>query len=73
MRYDYIDDDIQVDLSHLEKYSFAGELFPFEKKSKIRMFERELKKVARNSTETPLKWVSCYVMQNCGFPSLNLF
>lgn len=50
-RYDYIDDEFAIDISHFEKYAFAGEHFPFEKKSKLRLFERELKKVARHSTE----------------------
>jgi hypothetical protein len=50
-RYDYIEEDVSIDISHFEKYAFAGEHFPFEKKSKLKMFERELKIVARHSTE----------------------
>lgn len=50
-RYDYVDEDFKVDLSHFEKYAFAGEHFPFEKKSNLKKFERELKNVARHSTE----------------------
>jgi membrane-bound lytic murein transglycosylase D len=50
-KYDYVDDDFAIDISHFEKYAFAGEHFPFEKKAKLKMFERELKNVARHSTE----------------------
>ena len=50
-KYDYLEDDFAIDISHFEKYAFAGEHFPFEKKAKLKMFERELKNVARHSTE----------------------
>ena len=45
---------LQYHIDKLERFSFAGEPIPFNKKSKIKKFERELNRVACNSAETAM-------------------
>jgi len=50
-RYSDTSSNYSFDSTLYEKYAFAGEHFPFNVKAKRRKFERELKKIARHSTE----------------------
>ncbi|MEY3450967.1 MAG: hypothetical protein RL711_792 [Bacteroidota bacterium] len=47
-------DHLKYHIDALERFSFAGEPIPFNLKSKRKIFEAELNKIALNSTETAL-------------------